>query len=179
MKLELLPLDSLKRRRAAQPKPANSVSPDEALAKCAPPMTFHALIHFVMSTAPADWCADDSTGVFLCKRDLNIRIKRAKPDQRIFHEEWAMKYPSKDPHPQDFTLWYGSSPVKVYAFVSVDGYRADIPMPKLNTMNITREQYAVANIVNRTGELEASYYDRYIRKFNVVDEPPASDSSRA
>ena len=180
MAIELVPVNRYKRRRAASPKVNLPVSPDGApprIAECAPPMTYHSLIHFVMSTTPADWLADDSTGIFLCKSDVNVRIVRAKTDKRIFAEEWAMDYPSKNPHPQNFTLWHGSSQVKTYFFVAVDGYRADLPMPQINTMNITAEQYAVANIVNLGGEMEGSYYEMYIGRFNVTDAAPVVTDS--
>ena len=159
------------RRPKAMRKCAGALSGGPKDAICAR-MSYDELIEFVMSTTPEEWLADDESGVFLCKSNLNVRIVRAKPEERIFEEEWAMKFPAKEPHPQGFTLWYGASRIKAYAFVAVDGFRSDLPLPRINTMDITSEQYAIANIVNLADDVYGDYYRRYIRRFNVTDEPP-------
>lgn len=133
-------------------------------------MTYHELLHLIVSSGPGDWLDDDERGIFTLKTDLDVTLREVRKDEdyepRPFEEEWATRYPNPTAYSVQFELWFRSSFVKVYYFVSVDGHRALIPFPKSrDDLTITHEQFAVAQAVNLSaGE---SYFSEYIREFTV------------
>jgi hypothetical protein len=132
-------------------------------------MTYKQLNKIILSAGPGDWLDQDEEAVFVCKKDLNIRLTRGEREPSIFAEDWAKDFPDRSPHRLEYSLWYGASLVKVYDFVSVDGARADLPLPKINTMEITPEQYAIAHAVNFACDVRGSYFREYIQRFYVVE----------
>lgn len=142
-------------------------------------MTYRKLMQLVLATPPKEWLSEVDEDTSVCGRDLNIRIAaepriEAEDDEdygcgrREFHEAWAEDFPDPNAYMVPFVLWYGATQVKQYPMISVDGHRAFLPLPKLNTMEITREQFAVACVINKLGTLTDSYFVEYIRRFTVT-----------
>jgi hypothetical protein len=136
-------------------------------------MNYRKIMQLIVTTPPKEWISEVDENTSVCGRDLNIRLAAEEEDDedgpREFHEDWAEDFPDPNAYMVPFVLWYGASPVKKYPMISVDGHRAFLPLPKLNTMEISREQLAVACIVNRITSITDSYFASYIRRFTVVE----------
>jgi len=134
-------------------------------------MTHQDLITVVTSSESDNWLKHEDRGVFTFKLNLDIAI-REKHSQDLkrkpFKESWAMKFPDPVAFTVIYELWYRSSFVKEYYFVSVDGHRAMLPYPDTsrfsNHLRITREQFAIATAVNGLGNCE-----RYLQRFEISD----------
>lgn len=72
------------------------------------------------------------------KNDLNIWIKRVITDEP-FEEEWAKRNPNPEAYKVDVKFYYGNSLVDTDLYVSVDGYRAIVPLTN------SRDSYDVKN----------------------------------
>ena len=104
-----------------------------------------------------DWIIDDESGSFTYKDDLNLHIERADYDSyRDFNEPWATSHSDKHAVAVDYIVKYGSSFVDKKMLVSVDGHRANLPLPnamddlrvKASDLNFAR----IVNIGNRVDE---------------------------
>jgi hypothetical protein len=131
-------------------------------------VTYYDLLQLLRGSTQDDWLADDGKGIFTLKTDLDVTIRAACLDWELrepFGEEWATKFPNRQAYREIYELWFRSSFVKSYGFVSVDGGRALLPFPKaIDDMTITQEQLAVANALNSE---DRSYYSRYIQRFKI------------
>jgi hypothetical protein len=137
-------------------------------------MTLQQLITTVMESQSEDWIFDDGRQSWVCKLDLNVRFQGPpisfdqEPEE--FAEPWTKSFPSPKAYRANFQLWYGTSMVRDYFFVDVDGHRALLPLPRsYNELVITREQERVAQILNCAHENSAAYFRRYIQRFEVAD----------
>jgi hypothetical protein len=130
-------------------------------------MTYDELLNLLVSSSREDWLHDDDHGIFTLRTDLDVTIRevRTERERRRFEEQWAKEFADPVAYHESYELWFRSSFVKAYTFVSVDG-RASLPLPKApDDLTITREQYAIANIVNFSGF--RSYFETHIQRFNI------------
>lgn len=113
------------------------------------------------NSAQDEWIVDDETGSFTYKEDLNLRIEREPYDlRRNFNEEWATKHPDTEAKTVNYTIKYGSSFVARETLVSVDGGRAILPMPDVETKkNVSQEDMNFTRIVDINGKA-----DEYLKK---------------
>ena len=97
-----------------------------------------------------DWIVDDVSGSFTYKYDLNLHIERNDFDNyRPFHEEWATKHADPSATAVEYTVKYGTSFVEHHTLVSVDGFRAILPMPKgINDLSVKASKVNFAKIVD-------------------------------
>tara|TARA_B110000238_G_C16027007_1_gene395702 strand:- start:521 stop:916 length:396 start_codon:yes stop_codon:yes gene_type:complete len=105
----------------------------------------------ILSTSSKDdWIVDDESGSFTYKNDLNLHIERDDFDNyRPFHEEWATKHPDPSAKAVEYTVKYGTSFVEKHTLVSVDGFRATLPMPKgINDLSVKASKVNFAKIVD-------------------------------
>jgi hypothetical protein len=122
-------------------------------------MTYSDLISLIENSSRSDWLKDEPRGIYVHKSDLNIRLIDSH-DDKPYTAAWVKRFPDKKATSVVFELWYGSSYIKSYYFVSVDGHRAMLPFPKdEEDLVITREQYGVAQAVDLIGTA-----DEYLRR---------------
>jgi len=110
----------------------------------------------------SDWLFDDEFGSYTYKHDLNLRIQRKEIDfdfDKFSGEEWATKHPDSQAYKSIYDIYYNSSRLERKILVSVDGFRATLPMPAINTNKITSAEYKFAKIVDHHGSLD-DYIDR-------------------
>ena len=120
-------------------------------------MTFDEALKALFESNPGDWLFDDPKGTYTYKHDLLLRIDRANRDD-CFNEEWATGFPDPCAKRVSFEVFYGPSFICRQILVAVDGYRAYLPMPKVNTKLIDQNAYRFARIVaNHNDDL-----DKYI-----------------
>ncbi len=109
-----------------------------------------------------DWIVDDETGSFTYKKDLNLHIQRADFESyRPFNEPWATNHPDPSALAIEYTVKYGESYVDKYTLVSVDGHRAELPMPKaINNPVVRKDDVNFAKIVSTGGDRVDEYLKR-------------------
>lgn len=119
-------------------------------------MTYNNLIDQLLRSSREGWLQDDSRGISTLMADLNVtvRLRQDENPEKFTTEDWATKHPDPNASIQVFELWYGASFVKEYYFCSVDGHRARLPYPKVGTLEISQEQYAIASAVDLQGSLD-------------------------
>jgi hypothetical protein len=113
-------------------------------------------------------CEEDSKTVLVYKGDLNIRIEEETDINKEFHEKWAQDFPDPRAYRVIARLYYGCSLVEEKVFVAVDGFRATLPLPEPPDYKyINYEDYRIARILNWNEALRKSYFDTYIKRFEI------------
>ncbi len=126
---------------------------------------------------PGDWrffeaefgLVDDDRHIYptwVYEHDTDLRIEQGRVAVDDFKEEWAEKVPDTE-HNQSHAYWlvYGRSPIEQHIVVSVDGGRADIPVPNRPTdkdddWTITPKEHKLGGIISRN-------YQEYERCLNL------------
>jgi len=124
-------------------------------------MTFDEILQFIPTTDPEkDWegiTKEWSSERFL-KEDPRLRFRVKATEDGIqndnFKERWANRHP--DPHARGYwyELFYDGAFLDRIVIVSVDGARADIPCPDINTGKIKKYNYHVAKLFDVLGTLD-------------------------
>lgn len=115
-------------------------------------MNYDEAIEIVRSSSREDWIHESVTNSFTYKEDLNLRIEQLPDEEKgmLFKEEWAIKHADSNAHKVFYHLKYNSSIIKRIVLVSVDGHKAELPLPisivDLRIQNLT--DYDVARIIN-------------------------------
>ncbi|MFN3168822.1 MAG: hypothetical protein ACE37H_17350 [Phycisphaeraceae bacterium] len=129
-------------------------------------MTYDEVIDLVRNNEADQWVYNDAKGSHLLRSDVNLRIiKRDTDDEpmRHFHEEWANKHPDPNAHRVYYDIYYGSSFIDDFMLVSVDGFRAELPVPDPQSTVIPRDKYLIARAVDDQGTL-----DEYIARSGLT-----------
>jgi hypothetical protein len=124
----------------------------------------------ILATSTKDeWIVDDESGSFTYKNDLNLHIERADYETyREFDEPWAKSHPDPKAVAVDYVVKYGSSFVDKHTLVSVDGYRATLPMPRsMDDLKVDKSDANFARIVD-IGDKVDEYLGR--SKIQIVDD---------
>lgn len=114
-----------------------------------------------------DWTVDDESGTFAYKDDFNLQIIR--DDYREFNESWAVKHPDPSAYQVRYQVKYREAVIDRQYLVSVDGHRAELPMPESETvLRVKKSDVNFAKIV-ATG---LDKVDEYLTRsgIEVIDE---------
>jgi len=120
-------------------------------------MTYQELIKTIRESEKEDWLFSDERGIYTFKGDLNLRIERRDIDHdndKFSGEDWATKHPDPTAYRVIYEIFYGASFVEEKLLVSVDGHRATLPLPKVNTNEVSLEDYHFAEIVDQLDTLQ-------------------------
>ena len=120
-------------------------------------MTYEELKKILRESTKRDWLFSDERGIYTYKNNLNIWIKRKDIDfnlDKFSGEDWATKHPDPIAYRETYEIYYGSSFVEEKILISVDGHRASLPLPKINTNKVSREDYQFAQIVDHLDTLD-------------------------
>jgi len=123
-------------------------------------MSYDELLMLLDEEPPEAWKAihtDWAAEAFLIE-DPRLRFRMRQDDSGIhcdnFQESWATKHP--DPHARSY--WYeyiyDGNLIERFIMVDVDGHRATLPLPEINSTNVPDRRYRVAQIFDRQGELD-------------------------
>lgn len=126
-------------------------------------MTYEKAKEMVLSNSFDKWVYFDEYGEYVLKSDVNLRIVRKDIDfdNDIFDgEDWATKHPDSKAYKIFFSVFYNNSRIDDFMLVAVDGMRATIPMPRVNTTVISKEDYQFAQAVNIDGKRLDEYIQR-------------------
>lgn len=104
------------------------------------------------------WIIDEYKREAILKENDQIRIKWNDFDDRDeFFEEWATNYPDKRAYRYEYKIYNDGKMIKRVSLVWVDGYRALLPIPKLGTNIVKREEYLICRIFNNSIETLNQY----------------------
>ncbi len=129
-------------------------------------LTYDDVMDLVRSNEADQWVYNDSKGSHLLRSDVNLRIVRRDTDDvpmPEFNEPWAKKHPDPIAHRVHYDVFYGASFIDEFMLVSVDGHRADLPLPDPQSTVIPREKYCLARAVDSQGTL-----DEYIKQSGLT-----------
>lgn len=113
------------------------------------------VMQMVLDNPFKNWTYLDEFGEYILKEDPNLRIERCDFESReSFYEDWAIKHNDPDAFKYTYTIFYSNSKINTFYLVAVDGYRAYIPMPQLNTTTISKRNYLLALAVDNIGSLD-------------------------
>lgn len=124
-------------------------------------MDYDETLSFIKSTnANDDWKfvkTNWASEAFL-KEDPSLRIRVRWDDEgvhvRDFKEVWANKYPDPIANSYWYELSYDGALIERFILVSVDGARAELPLPDRNTLEVDPLIYKVAEIFDELNTLE-------------------------
>lgn len=128
-------------------------------------MTYNELRRIIQSSQKDDWLFDDQRGVHTYKEDLNLRLQRNEIDfdmDKFSGEDWATRHPDPVAYRVTYDVYYGASFVEEHLLVAVDGFRATLPLPKVNTNEVSQANYHFASLVDQHDSL-----DDYMRRASL------------
>jgi hypothetical protein len=131
-------------------------------------MSLDDILYILATGETGDWYRPTLTEertVAVYRPDVNLRAEITYDEEGThcenFSEAWTRTFPNKSARSRYVRVWYGQTPIKVYILVSVDGGRAYLPLPDLNSDNgyiVSKEQYFIASLFDTIDTL-----DRYMR----------------
>lgn len=103
----------------------------------------------ICSTTINDWIEKESICEMQLISNSNIKIVWNDFDEKEkFREDWATNFPDKSAYKYDYILYDQNNIIKEFSLVKVDGYRATLPMPKINTNLVKRDEYLLSRLFN-------------------------------
>ena len=125
-------------------------------------MNYEEIRNILATSTQDEWTVDDESGTFSYKADSNLQIIRAPyENQTDFHEEWATSHPDKSAKKVDYVVKYRDAVVRRESLISVDGHRAELPMPKSETdLRVLENEVNFAKIVITGGDRVDEYLGR-------------------
>lgn len=126
-------------------------------------MTYEEAIDMVLTNPFEKWTYFDEYGEYVLKSDVNLRIIRKSLDvenDKFEGERWATNHPDSTAYKIFFSIFYNNSRIDDFILVAVDGSRATIPMPEVNTTIISKKCYLFAQAVNTDGKRLDEYIQR-------------------
>lgn len=104
------------------------------------------------------WIIDEYKREAISKENNKIMITwNDFDDKEKFFEEWATKHPDKSAYKYEYKIYNDGEIVKRINLVWVDGYRALLPIPKMGTNVVKREDYLLCKLFNHSLETLNEY----------------------
>lgn len=129
-------------------------------------MSFEEILNFIeTSSSKNDWYTisrSDITECFL-KIDPRLRFRMKYTEDGVQNEHFIEPWANKHPDPNATGYWcdliYNGDFLKRFTLVYVDGGRAALPLPNINTTVISKYNYHIAKIFDASNTL-----DEYIQR---------------
>lgn len=133
-------------------------------------MGYDEILEFIKTTdGKADWIwiqTNWAEEAFL-KEDPRLRIRVRWDDEGVhikgFVEPWANKYPDPTANSYWYDLTFDGALIERFILVSVDGARAELPLPDRCTLQVEPLDYKVAQIFDGLNTL-----DEYMRRSGLT-----------
>ncbi|MDX1980029.1 MAG: hypothetical protein SFV51_07165 [Bryobacteraceae bacterium] len=157
-------------------------------------MNLHEIIETISNSKPHEWntmdhpnagrafCRVEEEENFLSHREHShvsayipnpqISIAWGAEHMRDFEEPWAKDFPDTSAHSAYVEVSYCGALVFRDIYVSVDGWRAQLPLPHIHTMLVPKPKARFFRLLDKL-EGYISAYDEYFRRARLVavDEP--------
>lgn len=119
------------------------------------------ILDLILTTDPVnDWrgVTRAITSERFLKEDPRLRFKTKFIEDGIqnkeFVEDWANRHPDNHATSFWYELYYDGALLERYILVSIDGGRAELPLPERNTSVITKRNYHIGKIHDSNGTLD-------------------------
>lgn len=107
------------------------------------------LIDTIYNSKRNDWEFFYDKCTCLLRSNPKIKIVWDDSEEReAFHEEWAVNHPDRNAYLKNYYIYNGEKEIKQFSLVDVDGFRARLPLPKINTNIIRRTDYFLSRLFN-------------------------------
>ena len=124
-------------------------------------MDYSEILEFIKSSNPKfDWKfirTQYAKEAFL-KEDPRLRIRARDDDFGVhndeFNESWANEYPDSRAVSYWHDLFYDGALIERFILVYVDGFRGNLPLPNINTLEVEPLAYKVAEIFDENNSLK-------------------------
>lgn len=124
-------------------------------------MDYDEILGFIESTnAKSDWKfvkTDWAEEAFLREDPrLRIRVRWDEPGLHVkgFAEPWATEHPDPSANSYWYDLFYDGALIERFILVSVDGARAELPLPDPTSLEVEPLVYKVAQVFDELNTLE-------------------------
>lgn len=114
----------------------------------------------IYSSNHLDWIVSDNKENLIYTKNREITISWNSSYDEEFEEEWATSHPAPKAYKRMFSILLNDKHINEVFLVSVDGGRGLIPMPKIYTNIISRNDYYFALIVNQNSPRVHEYIKR-------------------
>lgn len=133
-------------------------------------MNLDEILQFIIETHPKnDWKLVHSkyTEEAFLKEDMRLRIRVRWDEEdrasRSFHEVWATNFPDSNATRDWYDLLYDGNLIERYMLISVDGGRAELPLPDLGTKEVGPCIFKIAQIFDASSTL-----NEYMRRAGLT-----------
>ena len=84
------------------------------------------------------------------KNDVSIQLKcKNRFELDKFVESWTEQFPDRNAYRDIYILCYNGNPITEYFFVSVDGGRASLPIPKgPEHLTVSQNMFKLGKVIN-------------------------------
>lgn len=112
------------------------------------PLTIDGILNEIFNSVPEDWEADKFREHFIYKYNIQLTIHELEETKREFHEPWAERHPDSRAFYSEYAIKYNNQTIKTIPLVAIDGYRAWLPLPNIETGKIQEKYMRFTNIIN-------------------------------
>jgi hypothetical protein len=121
----------------------------------------------VLETTPEEHTFEETHGMRgAYKPDVSVGIAWGYPSNDNWHEAWVENFPDKQASSHFVDFFYNGMLVDREVYISADGGRAYIPLPKIDTLTITQWQYEFFGMLDRLER--TSDFDGYLRRAGIT-----------
>ncbi len=124
-------------------------------------MTYYKIKTLVLESEAEGWRYNDKRGVYVYKGDVGVSIVNLHPDDTCRNEyskPWVQRFDPKA-YRLDFEIRYHGCFVDEFCMVLVDSGGAILPMPQGDTMDVSRDDYHLCQIVDHNNNM-TEYFER-------------------
>lgn len=107
------------------------------------------ILDIIYNSNKYDWLFYEEKNTYVLKENFKIKIIGSDyEDRQRFNEDWATNHPDKEAYRYDYIIYDGDIQIKEFSLVAIDGHRAYLPMPKINTTIVKRNEYFLSRLFN-------------------------------
>lgn len=133
-------------------------------------MDYDEILEFILTTNPKNdwkWIKTNWAEEAFLKEDPRLRIRVRWDNEGKHNDNFQEKWANKHPDPRASSFWYDLSNdgalIERFILVSVDGARAELPLPDINSLEVKPLPYKIAQIFDELNTL-----DEYMRRSGLT-----------
>lgn len=124
-------------------------------------LTEDSILNEIFDSTKEDWNKETYRDFFTYKHNILLTIEEKEESEREFFELWANRHPDKKAYFHEYEIKYDKTRVTSIYLVSVDGGRAYIPLPNIETNKVKDKHMKFANIIHSYPEnINYEYVER-------------------
>lgn len=124
-------------------------------------LTEDSILNEIFDSTKEDWNKEAYRDFFTYKHNILLTIEEKEESEREFFELWANRHPDKKAYFHEYEIKYDKTRVTSIYLVSVDGGRAYIPLPNIETNKVKDKHMKFANIIHSYPEnINYEYVER-------------------